>query len=265
MARQDFSQTPGETTGLQPQVEPQRHVRCVPGDVAPHVLLPGDPGRAQRIAAGLPEARLVAQNREFVVYTGRTRAGTPVSVCSTGIGGPSASIALEELARVGGTCFIRVGSAGGRQPGVAIGSLVIATAAYRADGTSRAYVPPEFPAVADLGITLALARAARRLGYAFHHGIVFSRDAFYRQDPGLNRQLTEAGVVASEQECATLFVVGAVRGVRVGAILATDSNILLERQPPAAERERLFRRAEAQMIDVALAAVDDLAQGSEPW
>lgn len=238
--------------------EVQKHIRCRPGEVAPYVLLPGDPGRAERIAQAFNDARLVARNREYVVFTGRTAGGAPVSVCSTGIGGPSASIALEELVRVGATHFIRVGSAGARQPDIPIGSLVIATAAYRGEGTSHAYVPAPFPAVADLEVTMALMNAARRLGYPFYSGIVFTRDAYYQQDPDLNRRLTEAGIVASEQECATLFVVGTLRRVKVGAILGTDSNIWLKEQPTLEEKERLFREAERKEIEVALAAVEEL-------
>lgn len=238
--------------------EVQKHIRCRPGDAAPYVLLPGDPGRAERIAQAFDDAKLVARNREYVVFTGRTPGGVPVSVCSTGIGGPSASIALEELVRVGATHFIRVGSAGARQPDMPIGALVIATAAYRGEGTSHAYVPAPFPAVADLDVTMALMNAARRLGYPFYSGIVFTRDAYYQQDPDLNRRLTEAGIVASEQECATLFVVGTIRRVKVGAILGTDSNIWLKEQPTLAEKERLFREAERKEIEVALAAVEEL-------
>ncbi len=142
---------------------PQKHIRCVPGDVARSVLVPGDPGRAGRIAALFDESRMVAQNREYVVYTGAT-GGVPVSVCSTGIGGPSASIALEELVNIGAEVFIRVGSAGGRQNDIAIGTPVVITAAHRGEGTSRAYLPPEFPAVADLDVTNALVEAGRESG-----------------------------------------------------------------------------------------------------
>ena len=107
-----------------PAVEVQKHIRCRPGDVARSVLLPGDPARARRIAQQLDDARLIAENREYVVFTGMT-AGVPVSVCSTGIGGSSAAIALEELRNVGAEVFIRVGSAGGRRPDIPIGSLVV--------------------------------------------------------------------------------------------------------------------------------------------
>ncbi|TVR92107.1 MAG: nucleoside phosphorylase [Trueperaceae bacterium] len=237
----------------------QRHIRAAPGDVAPYVLIPGDPGRAERIAEAFGSATLVARHREYVLYTGTTPAGTPISVCSTGIGGPSASIAVEELIRVGATHFIRVGSAGGRRPGLPIGSVVVVTGAFRGDGTSLDYMPLPFPAVADLDVTLALRHAAEaELGERALEGIVYTRDAFYRRDDGLNALLTASNVVAAEQECATVFVVGAVRGVKVGAVLGTDSNILLSEQPTQAEKEAIFQRAEATTIQIAMRAVDDL-------
>jgi uridine phosphorylase len=242
----------------------QRHVRARPGEVAPYVLIPGDPGRAERIAARFAAAELVAKHREYLLFTGTTDAGTPISVCSTGIGGPSASIAVEELTRVGATHFIRVGSSGGRQPGIPIGSVVVVTAAYRGEGTSLDYVPAPYPAVADLDVTLSLRHAAEQvLGRRPFEGIVYTRDAFYRRDEGLNARLTEAGVVAAEQECATVFVVGSLLGVKVGAVLGTDSNLLLAEQPTMDEKEALYQRVEATTIDIAIRAVDALhaAQG----
>jgi uridine phosphorylase len=242
-----------------PPVDPQRHIRARPGDVAPYVLIPGDPGRAERIAAAFADARLVARHREYVLFTGTTAAGTPISVCSTGIGGPSASIAVEELTRVGATHFIRVGSSGGRQPHVPIGSVVVVTGAYRGEGTSQDYVPLPYPAVADLDVTLALRRAAESvLGQRAYEGIVYTRDAFYRRDEGLNQRLTDAGVIAAEQECSTVFVVGSLLGVQVGAVLGTDSNIFLKPQPTMAEKEALYQRVEATTIQIAIRAVDDL-------
>jgi uridine phosphorylase len=239
--------------------DPQRHIRARPGDVAPYVLIPGDPGRAERIAERFVEPRLVARHREYVLYTGTTAAGTPISVCSTGIGGPSASIAVEELTRVGATHFIRVGSSGGRQPHIPIGSVVVVTAAYRGEGTSLDYIPVPYPAVADLDVTLALRQAAlSELGERAIEGIVYTRDAFYRRDEGLNKKLQDAGIVAAEQECSTVFVVGSLLGVKVGAILGTDSNIFLEQQPTMAEKEALYTRVERTTIAIAIRAVDAL-------
>ena len=238
-----------------------KHIRCLPSEIGKYVLIPGDPARASKIAAMLPNARKIAENREFHVYTGEIK-GEPVTVCSTGIGGPSASIAIEELAQLGAKTFIRVGSAGARQEWVPIGALVIATAAYRGDGTSRAYAPIELPAVADLRVTCALIEACRELGYEHFVGLVYSRDAFYIQNPELNEFLKTAGVLAAEQECATVFTVGLVRQLSVGAILATDSNIWLKEQPPLEEKDALFQHAEAKAIKAALKAIEILIENN---
>ncbi|MEJ5228527.1 MAG: nucleoside phosphorylase [Pseudothermotoga sp.] len=237
----------------------QKHIRCKPDDVGEYVFVPGDESRAEKIAQRLEGTQLVSKNRAYHVYTG-TLNGTKVSVCSTGIGGPSASIAFEELTRVGAKTLIRVGSAGSRQPEMPIGSLVIANAAYRGEGTSHAYAPAPFPAVADLKVTSALLKAAKVLNYSFYHGIVYTRDAYYVQDDSLNKFLTDCGIVAAEQECSILFIVGTIRRVRTGAILATDSNIWLKPQPTLEEKERLFRVAEQKAIDVAIEAMKILIE-----
>jgi uridine phosphorylase len=236
-----------------------KHIRCLPSEIGKYVLIPGDPARALKIAELLPNARQVIENREFHVYTGEIK-GEAVTVCSTGIGGPSASIAVEELAQLGAKTFIRVGSAGARQEWVPIGALVIATAAYRGDGTSRAYAPVELPAVADLRVTCALIEACRELEYEHFVGLVYSRDAFYVQNRELNEFLKTAGILAAEQECATIFTIGLVRQLSVGAILATDSNIWLKEQPTFEEKESLFRQAEIRAIKAALRAVEILIQ-----
>lgn len=235
-------------------VEVQKHIRCRPGDVARSVLLPGDPARARRIAEQLEEARLIAENREYVVFTGTTN-GVPVSVCSTGIGGSSAAIALEELRNVGADLFIRVGSAGGRREDIPIGSLVVLTAAYRGDGVSDEYLPLGFPAVADLDVSNALIQAAKELGYSAFTGIGTTRSAFYARHPELNEVLRGAGVVAAEMEASTLFIVGALRRTKVGCVVATDSNIYLEKQPALAEKEALYMQGEQMTIRTALRAV----------
>lgn len=249
------------TTEITPDVrtaEVQKHIQSRTGDVAPYVLLPGDPARAERIAKAFTDAKLIARNREYTLFTGKTQRGAPISVCSTGIGGPSSAIAIEELTRVGASHFIRVGSAGARQPDIPIGSVVTVTAAYRGEGTSTAYLPMPFPAVADIDVTLALTKAASALGYEAKRGIVFTRDAFYRQDQALNQQLSDAGIVAAEMECSTLFIAGIVLHVKVGAVLGTDSNIWLKEQPSLAEKERRYMEAEHKAIEVAIGAVDIL-------
>jgi uridine phosphorylase len=246
------------------QTSIQRHLRVGEDAVARTVLIPGDPARAERIAARFEDAREVIRNREFVGFTGAYK-GCPVSVCSTGIGGPSAAIAVEELCNIGADTFIRVGSAGGRQAEIEIGSLAVATAAHRHEGTATHYLPPEFPALADLTVTQTLLDAARALGYRPYVGVVTSRDAFHRRDQPLADLLTSQGhIVAAEMECATVFVVAHVRRARAGAILAIDSNILRDRPPPE-EIERRFRTAEAAAIEVALETVMRLEQARGGW
>lgn len=235
------------------------HIRCEVGDVARHVLLPGDPGRVERIVAQMDTARLVARNREFIVYTGTTE-GVSLSVCSTGIGGPAAAIALEELANIGGEVFIRVGSCAGRHQDIRIGTPLIITAAHRDEGASTAYLPREFPAVADLDVTLALRDAATELGISHRLGIGTTRDAFYRVDLDEAERLTQAGVIAAEMEAATLFIVGAFRRVRVGCIVVPDANRWLTAQPTLEERRVLFAQGEQQMIAIALRAVQLLSK-----
>lgn len=231
-----------------------KHIRCKLGDIAPFVITPGDPGRVYRIAEQMDEAHLVAENREYLVYSGRYK-DVPITVCSSGIGGPAASIAFEELIKLGARIFIRVGSAGGRQKGIPIGTPIVITASYRGDGTSKAYLPVEFPAVADLDVTNALVQALKDASIPYTVGIGYSRDAYYVQDQQVNELLSECGVLAAEQEAATLFIIGSRRRVKTGAIVATDSNIWLERQPTIEEKEHLFRTGERLAIQAALNAV----------
>ena len=209
------------------QLEKQFHIHCVPGDVGRYCILPGDPGRCESIASLFENPALVARNREFTVYTG-TLLGEKVTVCSTGIGGPSAAIAMEELTAIGADTFIRVGTCGGIALAVRSGDIVVATGAVRQEGTSREYAPIEFPAVADLAVTNALVEAGRALGKTVHAGVVQAKDSFYGQhSPGrmpVSYELLSKweawkrlGVKASEMESAALFVVAASLGVRCGA------------------------------------------------
>ena len=203
------------------------HLKIRPGDVGRYVILPGDPGRCEKIARYLEDPRFVASNREYTIYTG-TLEGEKVSVCSTGIGGPSAAIAMEELIHCGAECFIRVGTCGGIEENVLGGDLVIATGAIRMEGTGLQYAPVEFPAVADLEVANALAAAAKKLNMPYHTGVVQCKDAFYGQhDPErmpvsyelLNKweAWKRLGCKASEMESAALFIVAAHLGVRCGS------------------------------------------------
>lgn len=240
----------------------QRHLRIGPGILPRYCLIPGDPGRAERIARLFSHCREVIRNRGFLGFVGEVD-GVPVATCSTGIGGPSASIAVEELANVGVDTFIRVGSAGGRQHYIPVGSLAVITAAHRGEGTSKAYLPPEFPAVADLTVTNALIEAARLCGEQIFVGIGTTRDAFYRRDEALAKLLSEQGhVIVAENEAATVFIVATVRQLRAGAIVAVDSNIFLPKLEPDVV-ERRFKRAEEAAIRVAVEAVKLLARWDE--
>lgn len=162
------------------ELERLYHIHCAKGEVGRYVILPGDPGRCPSIAALFDDAHLVARNREYTTYTG-TLLGEKVSVCSTGIGGPSASIAMEELHQLGADTFIRTGTCGGIDLNVKSGDIVVATGAIRYEHTSLEYAPIEFPAVADFDITLALRQASEELGYCTHTGVVQCKDSFYGQ------------------------------------------------------------------------------------
>ena len=209
------------------ELEKQYHIACGEGDVGRYVILPGDPGRCASIAALFDNAEKIAQNREYVTYTG-TLLGEKVSVCSTGIGGPSASIAMEELHKLGADTFIRVGTCGGIDLDVRSGDIVVATGAIRYEHTSREYAPIEFPAVSDFAIANALTLAAKAMGKTVHTGVVQCKDSFYGQhSPEKSpvyyelQQKWESwkrlGVKASEMESAALFVVAAALGVRCGS------------------------------------------------
>jgi uridine phosphorylase len=212
----------------------QYHLQIREGDVGKYVILPGDPKRCKKIAAYFDDAELIADSREYVTYTG-TLDGVKVSVTSTGIGGPSAAIAMEELVRAGADTFIRVGTCGGIDLNVKSGDLVIATGAIRAEGTSREYAPIEFPAVADFVITEALSKAAEELQAEYHRGIVQCKDSFYGQhEPekmpvaGMLQEKWEAwkrlGTLASEMESAALFTVASYLHVRAGSVFLAVAN-----------------------------------------
>ena len=207
------------------------HIQVAPGEVGRYVILPGDPKRCEKIAQYFDNPVLIADNREYVTYTG-TLDGVKVSVTSTGIGGPSAAIAMEELKRCGADTFLRVGTCGGMQLEVKGGDLVIATGAIRAEGTSKEYAPIEYPAVADFDIALAMRQAAASLGFTAHLGVVQCKDSFYGQhEPEVKPVSYEllnkweawirCGCLASEMESAALFVVGSCLKVRVGTVLLT--------------------------------------------
>ena len=215
-------------------MEKQYHIKLSSEDIGKYVILPGDPKRCAKIAELFEDAHLVADHREFTTYTGYLD-GEKVSVTSTGIGGPSAAIAMEELVRCGAEVFIRVGTCGGIRTDVKSGDLVIATGAVRMEGTSKEYAPVEFPAVSDFHITNALVEAAENLKIPYHVGVVECKDSFYGQHAPQTKPVgyellnkwnawVQCGCLASEMESAALFVVASYRKVRIGTVLLTMAN-----------------------------------------
>lgn len=202
------------------------HINIAPGEIPELVLLPGDPDRSRKIAEDFFEDPIeIAKKREYWSFKGKWK-GVPVGVCSTGIGCPSAAIALEELIKVGCKIFIRVGTSGAISHDVVSGDVVIFSGSIRDEGTSRQYVPIEFPAVANPDVVHALTKAAEERGTKYHVGIGHSKDAFYSEHPsyvtdpdGMRKKwaaMRESKVLATEMEAASLFVIGHLRGVKVG-------------------------------------------------
>ena len=242
--------------------ERQFHIQCTAEDIGHYVFLPGDPDRVPWIASYLENAQKVAQSREFTTYTG-TLDGTRVSVTSTGIGGPSAAIAMEELVALGAHTFLRIGTCGGMQPELVPGALIIPTGAIRMEGTSQEYMPLAFPAVPDFGLTEHLVCAARAAAYDYHTGVVQCKDSFYGQHspetmPVASTLLQNwqawkaAGTLASEMESAALFTVAAARHVRCATILQMLWN--QERQAVVRDKEHAASDM-THAIDVAVAAM----------
>ena len=220
--------------------ELQYHIKLKQGDVGKYVILAGDPERIPKIAEYFDDAKQIAYNREYNTYTGFIN-GVKVSAVSTGIGGASAAIAVEELIKCGADTFIRVGTSGGMNLKVLGGDIVIAGAAIRSEGTSREYMPIEYPATADFDVVTALKKSAEELcdgseGNSYHIGVVHSKDSFYGEtNPetmAVENELSEkwnqymrCGSLTSEMECAAIFSVAAVRNVRAGAVLTALWNV----------------------------------------
>ena len=223
-----------------PPPEKQYHIECAPGDVGRYVLLPGDPGRVPIIASFLEGAVKVAQNREYTTMTG-TLDGVKVSVTSTGIGGPSTAIAVEELVKIGADTFIRVGTSGAMQLFMQNADLVVVSGAVRDEGTASHYMPMAFPAIANIDVVDCLTQACAARGMRHHVGLSHSKDSFYAEvSPErmpMSDQLQQqwkawvmGGVLCSEMEAAALFVVSSVLGKRAGGLMLGLNNV----QPPDA-------------------------------
>jgi len=214
----------------------QYHIQCKRGDVARYVLLPGDPARVPVISSLWDESREVANHREYRTHTGKYK-GVPISATSTGIGAPSAVIAMEELARIGVDTFIRVGSTGAIQEDIELGDLIISSAAVRLEGTSKQYVRVEYPAAANYEVVLALIEAADTLGMRYHVGITASTDSFYLGQgrhgfrgytqsfsESILHDLRRAKVLNFEMEASALFTLGGIYGLRAGSIAVVFAN-----------------------------------------
>lgn len=247
----------------------QYHIQVGEGDVGKYVILPGDPKSCAKIAAYFDDAKLVADSREYVTYTGYLD-GVKVSVTSTGIGGPSASIAMEELVKCGADTFIRVGTCGGMQLDVKSSDVVIASGAIRMEGTSKEYAPIEFPAVANLEVTNALVAAAGKKGCTFHTGVVQSKDAFYGQHEPETKPVSyelmnkweawkRMGCLASEMESAAIFVVSGYLKVRAGACFLVMAN--QEREKLGLENPVVHDTDKA--IQVAVEAIRELIRADK--
>jgi uridine phosphorylase len=243
------------------------HIKVNGDMIGKYVIMPGDPKRCALIAQYLDDAKLVADSREFVTYTGYLD-GEKVSVTSTGIGGPSAAIALQELAHCGAHTFVRIGTCGGMQTDVIGGDVVVATGAVRMEGTSREYAPIEYPAIADLDVVNALVTVAKDMNISVHTGVVQSKDSFYGQHSPLSMPVgyelenkweawKRMGCKASEMESAALFIVGSYLRVRVGACFLVVAN--QEREAQGLENPEVHDTDMA--IRVAVEAIRMLIKG----
>ncbi|MBN1261601.1 MAG: nucleoside phosphorylase [Anaerolineae bacterium] len=232
------------------------HIQCDPKDIARYVFVPGDHERAKKIAEHFDKPRLVSDSRGYMVYTGAVR-GIPMTVTSTGIGGPQVAMGIEELGHMGADTFIRVGSCGAFQDFIAVGDLIIPTGIVRAGATAHRYLPPAFPAAPNFQMLTALIETANALEIPVHVGIGWAGDAFYAPlDPGLAAKFKQAGVLSIEMESDTLFVVSNFRGWRAGAIFASDGT---SQEIKPAWGEEAFRRGEEQEIRIAIAAMTRIA------
>jgi uridine phosphorylase len=245
----------------------QYHIHCKPGDVAPYVLVSGAHERVLNIEKRLEGARQIAFYREYCSVSGEYK-GINVSALSSGIGGPSLSIAMEEMASLGCHTFIKVGTTGAIQEPIQCGDLIIVQGAVRLDGTSKNYAPPEYPAFADLAVTLALIAAAETLGFGYHLGVAATTDSFYvgqgRQgykgylpvfQENLPAELQMMNVTNFDMETSPLFVISRLFGLRAGNISAVVINRATDEYCPGDSEERA--------IDVALEAVKLLKEWDE--
>jgi uridine phosphorylase len=239
----------------------QPHLLVEEGDVHEIALLPGDPGRVDRMATHCDESEVVAENREYKIVNA-TYDGVDLTLCSTGIGCPSAAIAVEELAKVGVETFIRVGTIGALQEHVEIGDMIVANGAAKEEGTSKRYESATYPAVPDYDVLTGLVDAAEANDEDVHVGPIVSDDAFYNESDEYVEDWNDAGLLAIEMEAATVFSLARRRGLDAGAICTVDGNLVKGTQKGADSDDELPEKAKdnvARAIDISLDAVVDLA------
>jgi len=239
----------------------QPHLLVESGDVHETALIPGDPGRVDRIAAQCDDAETVSQNREYKIVNA-TYEGVPLTICSTGIGCPSAAIAVEELSRVGVETIIRVGTTGALQRGIEIGDMVVATGAAKEEGTSKRYEDSVIPAVPDYDVLSALVDSAEANEEEVHVGPIVSDDAFYNENDAYVEAWEAANLLAIEMEAAAVFSLARRKGLAAGAICTVDGNLVEGTQKGADSDEELPEKAKNNVeraIALTLDAVVDLA------
>ncbi|MBL5981066.1 purine phosphorylase [Petrotoga sp. 9T1HF07.CasAA.8.2] len=259
MFKQDFR----VPTGLENQI--QYHIQCGPGDVAPVVIVPGDQGRVESIISKLHDPKKVSENRGLITYTGYYE-DYPVSVTSTGMGGPSASIVYEELINIGAKILIRIGSVAGLQEEIEEGDVIIPHACVRDDGASQYYVPQNFPAVASPEVYLRLISAAKSLNLDFKTGINWSHSCFYNRDPEYFQRWSRYRVVSMDMEASSLFVVSSLRGIKAGFIGICYANRFKQSNRDKVDlsvpdtNRNIIKSSTSKAIDITLMAIKDLYQ-----
>jgi uridine phosphorylase len=236
----------------------QPHLLVEPGDLNDVALLPGDPGRVDRIAGHCEESEVVAENREYKIVNA-TYEGSPVTICSTGIGCPSAAIAVEELANVGVESLIRVGTTGALQADIEIGDVVVATGAAKDEGTTRRYERDALPAVPDYDVLSGLVGAAETRSEPVHVGAIASDDAFYAETDEYVEAWEEAGVLSVEMEAAAIFTLARRKGLRAGALCTVDGNLVAGTQKGETDGEELPEKAKDNVERAIVIALDAAA------
>lgn len=231
--------------------EKQHHIDMGKGDIAPTVLIPGDPGRVEVFASLMDDAKKIAEKREYITYTG-TKDGVPISCTSTGLGTPPTAIGVEELIRIGAKNIIRIGTCGAIQSFLEPGHMIIATGAVRGEHTSEELISMEYPAVADYRIVRALVDACEKLELPYHLGIIRTHDAFYLESPwalgdyrARLKPWVDMGVLALENESSTLFTICSMQGIRAGTILASGYSILEEHDEQIHQEENIRKMVSA--------------------